>query len=115
VPCREREQRLGPTRDELIARSKVVLNVHSFESPIFEQVRVSHLLNNGRCVVTEDSPYNPYREMAVTTTYDQIVDRCIELLSNDAERERLAGEGARRFAAMPMQEILSRAINPPSI
>ena len=34
----------GPARDALIARSKVVLNMHYYEANIFELVRVSYLL-----------------------------------------------------------------------
>ncbi|HEY8751110.1 MAG TPA: tetratricopeptide repeat protein [Tepidisphaeraceae bacterium] len=97
----------GAQRDELIARSKIVLNIHRFEAPIFEQVRVSYLLNNGRCVVTEDSPYNPYRGMAITSNFDHVVDRCLSLLLNDAERQSLAEYGARQFASMPMTAMLS--------
>ena len=40
-----------------------------------------------------------------------VVERCVGLLSNDAERERLAMEGARKFEAMPMTDILARAIS----
>jgi hypothetical protein len=36
----------GAARDELIARAKVVLNLHYYDSSIFELVRVSYLLAN---------------------------------------------------------------------
>jgi hypothetical protein len=45
----------GPERDDLIARSKVVLNVHYYESKIFEIVRCSYLMANRKCIVTEES------------------------------------------------------------
>lgn len=51
----------GKERDELIARSKVVLNIHFYDAAIFEQVRVSYLLNNGVLVISEGSGYIPYR------------------------------------------------------
>ena len=44
--------------------------------------------------------------MTVSTTYDQIVDRCLQLVHNDAERERVAFEAKQRFQAMPMTAIL---------
>lgn len=50
----------GKERDELIARAKVVLNIHFYDVAIFEQVRVSYLLNNGVLVVSESSEYLPY-------------------------------------------------------
>ena len=45
----------GKGRDELIARSKVVLNLHFYEQKLFEIVRVSYLLANSKAVVTECS------------------------------------------------------------
>jgi len=100
----------GAARDELIARAKIVLNIHLYESAIFEQVRVSYLLNNGICVVSEESPNNPYSQMIASASYDRLVARCRELLSDDAQRRRIALEGAERFARLPMTEILARAI-----
>jgi hypothetical protein len=46
----------GPARDALIARSKVVLNMHYYEANIFELVRVSYLLANRKAVVAECKP-----------------------------------------------------------
>jgi hypothetical protein len=105
----------GPARDELIARAKIVLNVHLYESAIFEQVRVSYLVNNGCCVVSEDSPNNPYSHMIATAAYERLVGRCLELLSDDDQRQRLAVEGSRRFEQLPMTEILARALTGPDL
>ena len=43
----------GAARDSLIARAKVVLNLHFYEASIFEIVRVSYLLANRKAVVAE--------------------------------------------------------------
>lgn len=45
----------GDTRDRMIANSKVVLNIHYYESKVLEVVRISHLLSNSKCVVSEPS------------------------------------------------------------
>ena len=45
----------GKERDTLIARSKIVLNVHFYSAKIFETVRVSYLLANSKAVVSECS------------------------------------------------------------
>ena len=45
--------RYGAERDAFVRRSKIVLNLHYYDQPIFEIFRVSHLLANGKCVVTE--------------------------------------------------------------
>lgn len=49
----------GPQLDELISRSRVVLNLHAFE-PYHrqEQVRIFYPLINGRCVLSEKSQVN---------------------------------------------------------
>ncbi|HEX8955850.1 MAG TPA: hypothetical protein VF798_06230, partial [Burkholderiaceae bacterium] len=43
----------GAERDALIARAKLVLNLRLYDSDIFEIVRVSYLLGNGKAVVSE--------------------------------------------------------------
>jgi hypothetical protein len=43
----------GEERDALIARARIVLNVHYYESKVFEVVRVSYLLANRKCVLSE--------------------------------------------------------------
>ena len=100
----------GLERDALIARSKVVLNMHQSEAAIFEQVRVSYLLNNSRCVVSEDATYNPYREMIATANYDGLVERCLQLIEDGKERDAIARQGAQRFEAMPMTQILKNVL-----
>src|SRR2546423_15432103 len=45
--------KFGVERDALIARAKVVLNIHFFETKIFELARVSYLLSNRKAVVSE--------------------------------------------------------------
>ena len=46
----------GEDRDSFIERSKVVLNLHLYESEIFELVRVNYLMHNKVCVLTELNP-----------------------------------------------------------
>jgi hypothetical protein len=43
----------GQARDALVARARIQLNVHYYEAKVFEVVRVSYLLANGRFVVSE--------------------------------------------------------------
>lgn len=96
----------GDARDPLIARSKIILNVRLNQAQIFEQARVSYLLNNGCFVVSEDAPDNPYRGMIRAVHYEHLVDTCIDYLARPEDRRRIAQEGADQFARMPMTEIL---------
>lgn len=74
----------GPQRDELIARSKVVLNLHYYEASIFEQVRVSYLLNNAVQVVSESSEFMPYKGLVYIDDSDKL-QRAIANANYDAE------------------------------
>lgn len=53
----------GQERNNFISRSKLVLNIHFFESQIFESVRISFLLNNNIPFLSEDSKITPYSEI----------------------------------------------------
>ena len=46
----------GEDRDAFIERSKMVLNLHLYDSEIFEIVRVNYLMHNSVCVLTELNP-----------------------------------------------------------
>ena len=95
----------GNERDSLIARSRVVLNLHQHDTHIFEQVRVNYLLINGKAVVGEvadDTEISePYRSLIESVWgVDAIVDRCRQLASNSGlrrNREDLAREGMREY------------------
>ena len=79
----------GGGRDNLIARSKVILNVHHDGRDMFEIVRVSYLLANRCCVVTEvSSDWEEYKDLTGTVwteTYDRIVKSCTYLCKEDTQ------------------------------
>ncbi len=86
----------GADRDAMIARARIVLNVHFYDSKIFEIVRVTYLLANGACVVSEDgddSIEEDFRDAVAFASYDGLVDRCVELLADDALREGYGRRG----------------------
>lgn len=79
--------------DTYIARSKVVVNVHYYETKIFEIVRVSYLLNNGKAVVTEldqDTEIeDDLRTAVLGVGYDALPDACLRLVHDAAARRQL--------------------------
>lgn len=110
----------GPQRDALIARARVVLNVHFYESKIFEAIRVSYLLGNGATVLSEDGgdPIEAEFQGAVAfAPYDGLVARCLELLADDAEREAYGARGRALMRARPqagyLRGVLDRLAPPP--
>lgn len=76
----------GQQRDAVIARSRVVLNIHYYPAKIFEIVRISWLLANAVCVISEDSPpesaLEPVRDGIVQASYAQLVETCRTVISN---------------------------------
>lgn len=99
----------GKERDPLIARSKLILNMHFYEAPqLFEQVRVSYLLTNKKCVVCETSTDFPvYLKDAVRVAdYDELVSACVDLVKNTAQRLHFQQRGYDAFSKMREVDIL---------
>ena len=105
----------GASRDAWIARSKIVLNVHQWEARVFEIVRVSYLLANKRAVVSERG-VDPIEERDLASgiafaEYDELSDRCVELLANESARRELAERGYQAFSARSQADILRRVLS----
>jgi tetratricopeptide (TPR) repeat protein len=104
----------GLRRDKLIAKSKIILNVHFYESKILEVVRISHLLANGCFVVSEkggDPDTNREFEGAVVLEdYDAIVDSCVRYLVDAEQRLRIARKGHELMASRRQEEYLAQAL-----
>lgn len=100
----------GGFRDKLIARSKIVLNMHFYDSAIFEIFRCSHLYANKTCVVSEIgkdiSLEEPYAASGGFVQYHGIVDRCMALLSDDNERHSMAEYTYNIFKQKTQSDIL---------
>jgi hypothetical protein len=88
----------GQERDSFIARSKIVINIHFYESKIFEIARVSYLLANNVCVVSEEGPdpiEKMYSDAVVFSAYDQLVPTCLSLLNNEEKRIEISNNGRK--------------------
>lgn len=104
----------GVKRDALIARAKVVLNFHFYESKLFEVVRCSYMLANRKCVVSEigldKQLEEPYANGICFDAYDRLVDRTLDLLAHDDEREELALRGFEIMKGRSQAEFLRRVL-----
>jgi hypothetical protein len=80
----------GLERDAFIARSKIILNMHFYESKLFEIVRCSYLMANKKCIVSESGsdPHleSDYYDAIAFADYDNLVAEIIRLLDNGAAR-----------------------------
>ncbi|KAF1071544.1 hypothetical protein [Variovorax sp.] len=104
----------GAARDDYIARSRIVLNLHHYEGRLFEVVRVSYLLANGCCVVSEsgDDPEaeRAYEAAVAFTSYEGIVPTCLALLRDDARRRALGASGLALMQSRRQADALRAAI-----
>jgi hypothetical protein len=104
----------GAERDRLVARSRLVLNVHYYEAKVFEIVRVSYLLANRRAVVSETG-CDPAEEQGLAgavafAPYSGLVDACLDLLGDPEGRRRLGEAGLAAMQARPQPEYLRAAL-----
>ena len=104
----------GDQRDELISRSKVILNLHFHDSKIFEVVRVFYLMINSKAVVCEINPgtsINPlYLSGIYSTDYDDIVDSCIKVVEDQQLRLDLELRAFNTISKFPQRKFTSEVI-----
>jgi len=93
----------GTARDALIARAKVVLNLHKHEAQVFEIVRVSYLLANRKAVVSEISPATEIEpdlaDAVAGAPYEGLAEACRRLVADNSARRRLERRGFERMSA----------------
>lgn len=105
----------GKQRDEFISRAKVVVNM-SYGGDIFEIVRVSYLLANGKAVVCaysgepeiEDDLRNGVLKFV---QMEEVQATCQALVDDDAVREQYARHGYEVFRQRDVREVIVRFFN----
>ena len=104
----------GADLDELISRSKVVLNMHYFEPGRLEMIRIFDLLANRVAVVSElnaDERINPdLKDAIVAAPYDQLIDVAESLVRTTGKVESVAAAGFEAFRKREAKKILGDAI-----
>lgn len=104
----------GEQRDALIARAKIVLNVHFYEAQVFEIVRVSYLLANRVCVVSEsgfdETLESPLKDGVAFGPYAALTAICQHMLAHEDQRLAVAKNGFDKFSAISQVAMLERAL-----
>ncbi len=116
VVSTENMQVIGKKRAELIARAKVVLNIHYYETVgIFEIVRVSYLLANHKAVVSELSPQSDIepdiKEAIISGSLDELPELCWQLVHDDVRRTALERKGFEIFSKRNAAAILKPVVD----
>ena len=105
----------GKERDDLIAKSKLILNMHMYDSKIFEIVRVFYLLSNSIPVLTEvgsDTKFNnDFLDLICKSTYENIEKNIIYLLENDNKRIELGENGLNAIKKFPQIKFTEQILN----
>lgn len=106
----------GKERDDLVARAKIILNLHYFKSPIFEIFRVSHALSNLKCVVSENGGQDLQLEEFASRATEyvpshRLVEACKRLLANEELRKTNAHRGFVEFQKLNLVSIVKNAID----
>lgn len=88
----------GTSRDELIAKSKIVLNINqNTEHAIFEIARASYLLANSKAVVSDFSSNSKIetdiKDAVKFCPIGQLVETCLNLLDDHTARASLEDRG----------------------
>jgi len=103
----------GKERDEWIERSKIVLNLHFYNSQIFEIVRVFYLLTNSVAVVGEVNGATSIDPVCLSgiysAKYDDLGSKCIELIRDDSLRNRIQENALNSISRYP-QKLLTQEV-----
>lgn len=104
----------GAARDALIARARIVLNMHVYPSKLFEIARVGYLLANRAFVVSEVSTELEVEHALdggyAVAPYEGLCAVCLHYLREDAARERIAARGFELFSAQRQSALLAPAL-----
>lgn len=102
----------GKERDEWIARSQAILNIHSYDRPLFEAVRISYLLNNRCAVISEVSESEVYGGVPSLIFNDEKIDDLIDLFQERGRLRLIAEREAEFFKEhYSMSEILKEFLD----
>ena len=87
----------GKDRDEIIAKSKIVLNIHGYPSNIFESSRVCHLLSNKIFVISEtsvdDEDYPEFDDGLIRCNREDIIETVAKYLELPDKRLEISNAG----------------------
>ncbi len=99
----------GDERDHWIGRSKIILNMHAYDTSPFEIVRVSYLLANKRFVLSE-APMYIYEVPSAHAP--QLPAECKFWVNNPTARAELAARAFHSFQSTRQSEYLRPLVTP---
>ena len=105
----------GPPLDKLIARAKVVINIHYYINGRVEIIRLMDLLAHGKAIVTEvnagEALDTDLMGGVAAAPYESLVQTALSLVRDMDRRTRTAQTGERAFRRRRADPILRGALN----
>lgn len=105
----------GAERDEWVARSKLVLNLHYYEAKILEVVRIFYLLTNSVPVVTEVSAETKVEgdilDFVASSDYGQLEERCLELCQFPEKAMQIGSRGYEGFCKRNQRDFTEELVD----
>ena len=110
-----REGVYGTERDAVLAQAKIAANIHYHENSPFEIVRVSYLLANRLCVVTEGSEDDPDLIWLAggleVASAEKFAAACAELANDPARRQATARRGFEIISSRRQSDLLRACLS----
>jgi hypothetical protein len=104
----------GDSRDNLLSRAKVVLNIHHHVAKVLEMVRISYPLING-CVVVSEPGSDP--ELAaelngavVFANYEDIVETCVRVVASPHVRSEYSKNAVEIMRSRPQSTFVGELL-----
>jgi len=106
----------GTDRDDLIAKSKIIVNVSLYpRANIFEVVRVSYLMANRKAVVAYVTPNTAIEKDLIggfqASMIDTLIGDVAAIAHDEAQRRELEERGYDRIASRDIRKILAEALS----
>ena len=105
----------GEARDALLSESLAVLNLHYYDSQIFQQIRCFYPLTNNIPVISEDYPnYSApeiYSDVIFTPKSEDLISYILRLLSNKEEFMMESQKKMVRFQSFDAGEVFKYEID----
>ena len=101
----------GENRDQVVANSKIIVNVHCFDDlDVLETVRISYLLSNHAIVISEASDHDPYLGAVGYAPYSELVDYCCKVLEDAQNLKARSINGYAAIRAIDMASLIKAAL-----
>lgn len=108
--CVSIQPRWGKDFKDALGRSKILLNIHQYDTPTpLEQPRISYALNNRCFVISETSIDNPYNNLAICT-YANLIKETLYYLLHLKLRNEMNNLVFDYFTSYQMNEVIEKCI-----